>query len=511
MCGLFGIISKEKVTVDKRVIATLGLLNDTRGGDACGLFIDGKIEYGTEGDNVKFYNFFQKSELFKGSTKANVVLGHCRKASVGGKAADKAQPIVIKEGEEIKFVLLHNGTIKNYTDLAKKYIPDEDITGLSDTQVMAKIFYLAGYDCLGEYNGGAVFVIADYREETPVIHLWRGMSKDYSYSKEPTFERPLFITMFNNRLAFSSIKEGLDCLYPDLTAMTIKPNCLCTFENGKLRIEREFDRSSCIQTPVTSYYRGGYDDDRDYYDGSYSGSHSKGSGITVYDSRKSKETKKAQTETSLEPSFQYGDKTTHLDLTLFVNSVNVDLGKLLYFINKRVVNGSASLTEYNPINGRLLHGIYRITSLGVIREGEVSKECLADLFAFYNGRLLYSPECFKFIKDVAFLWGVDLGNMQNLAPYLIDALSVYPHPKEENGIANKFFITNPNRDFDDELFSGPLPLIFTQSTKSVVDGIITTNTTHTSYRDTYDTIHDLCLSYTLNNKNILQFLGSEYD
>ena len=246
MCGLFGIISKEKVTVDKRVIATLGLLNDTRGGDACGLFIDGKVEYGTEGEKVKFYNFFQESELFKNSTKANVVLGHCRKASVGGKAADKAQPIVIKEGDEIKFVLLHNGTIKNYTDLAKKYIPDEDITGLSDTQVMAKIFYLSGYDCLGEYNGGAVFVIADYREETPKIRLWRGMSKDYSYSKEPTFERPLFITLFNNRLAFSSIKEGLDCLYPDLKTLTIKPNCLCLFENGKLRVEREFDRSSIL-------------------------------------------------------------------------------------------------------------------------------------------------------------------------------------------------------------------------------------------------------------------------
>ena len=43
-------------------------------------------------------------------------------------------------------MLLHNGTIFNYEDLAKKYIPDIDIKGMTDSQVMEQIFYYKGYD-----------------------------------------------------------------------------------------------------------------------------------------------------------------------------------------------------------------------------------------------------------------------------------------------------------------------------------------------------------------------------
>lgn len=513
MCGLFGIISKEKVNVDKRVIATLGMLNDTRGGDACGLFIDGQIEYGTEGDNVKFYNFFQQSKLFKEAKKANVVLGHCRKASVGGKSADKAQPIVIREGDEIKFVLLHNGTIKNYADLAKKYIPDEDITGLSDTQIMAKIFYLAGYDCLGEYNGGAVFVIADYRGETPEIRLWCGWSKDYSYSKEITPERPLFITLFSNRLAFSSIKEGLDCLYPDMKTLSIKPNTLCKFEDGRLLIDREFDRSNCIQTPTTSYRSSGlYDDDRDYYSNSYGGAHTPGSGKTIYSSCKTKETPKEEEKTtSLEPSFRATQINSEVDLSVFSNSLCVDSNTLRYFLLKKDDYG-INRVEFNAAHGRLLHGIYRVSSMGLIQERDSSYgNVKCSLFAFYNGRLLKNVDCYKFIRDVASLWNVEFAEMGNFAPYLIDALSVYPHAKEHDGVANTFFITNPDRDFSEELFSGSIPVIFTQSTKIIESGILKMNTVYTTYFDTFDKIKEECDKFKLNNRNITLFLGSDYD
>lgn len=44
MCGLFAIINHYKRQLDKRAFITLGCANDARGGDACGIMIDRKIE-----------------------------------------------------------------------------------------------------------------------------------------------------------------------------------------------------------------------------------------------------------------------------------------------------------------------------------------------------------------------------------------------------------------------------------------------------------------------------------
>ena len=515
MCGLFGILTKEKVNVDKRAIATLGFVNDARGGDACGLFIDGQIEYGTEGKNVNFYNFFQQSELFKSASKANVVLGHCRKASVGGKSADKAQPIVIKEGDDIKFVLLHNGTIKNYTDLAKKYIPDVDITGLSDSQVMARIFYDAGYDCLAEYNGGAVFVTADYRTEKPEIRLWRGWSKDYSYSKEISAERPLFLVMFNNRLVFSSIGEALQCLYPDLEVKTVKQNSLCLFRDGKLYIEREFDRSNCIQTPTTSYAGSSYyGDDRDYYNGYRGNSRQYGSEKCVYDSRKStqetKETEKEKTSLTPTPAFYsddyYGAEDCRTDG--FSNNIYCDKTFLRFYINR--LNCPSSPDKYNPVNARLFHGIVKVSNLGFIRDKHGSTK-VDGVFAFYNGYLLKSVSCYHYLEKLAKLWCVDFANMGNLAPYLIAAFSVYPVAKQETGVANVFYDIDPDNNFVETKANGDYPLIFTQRTVKFEDGLIASGYCATNYSDTFDAIKKQNDAYVIKNKVILSFLDTSYD
>ena len=42
MCGIWGIIYKEPHQLNKVLFNSLGVLNDTRGGDSCGIFIDGK-------------------------------------------------------------------------------------------------------------------------------------------------------------------------------------------------------------------------------------------------------------------------------------------------------------------------------------------------------------------------------------------------------------------------------------------------------------------------------------
>lgn len=48
MCGIFGVVNRHKRQLDKRAFITLGCANDARGGDACGVMIDGKVDRGTE-------------------------------------------------------------------------------------------------------------------------------------------------------------------------------------------------------------------------------------------------------------------------------------------------------------------------------------------------------------------------------------------------------------------------------------------------------------------------------
>jgi asparagine synthetase B (glutamine-hydrolysing) len=48
MCGIFGTISLKSKAFNKRAFCTMGVRNDSRGGDSCGIFIDGNVEYGID-------------------------------------------------------------------------------------------------------------------------------------------------------------------------------------------------------------------------------------------------------------------------------------------------------------------------------------------------------------------------------------------------------------------------------------------------------------------------------
>ena len=270
MCGIFGHISlTTKKRFNPSLFCTLGINNDSRGGDSCGIFIDGKSEYGTTKETVLFSDFFLKSELLEDTKEFNIALGHCRKASPGmGISPEKAQPVILtgKESKEVKFVLIHNGTIHNYEDLAKKYIPKVDIKGLTDSQVMARIFYYKGYDVLSEYRGGSVFVIVDYREEEgPKVLLFKGASKKYDTPHSVvTEERPLFISVGKSDLVFSSIDTFIPAFRPKIEVQTITENNLIEYKDNNLWVIKEYDRSKTCQakqyvsSAQTIYYGSGY-------------------------------------------------------------------------------------------------------------------------------------------------------------------------------------------------------------------------------------------------------------
>lgn len=300
MCGIYGEINTKPRIFDYTTFCVLGVNNDSRGGDSCGVFIDGKYEVGVDKKKL-FQDFFKESTVlneFKGK-EVSIVLGHDRKASVGKVSAETAQPVVLTDKSgNVRFVMIHNGTIHNYEDLAKKYIPDVDIKGLTDSQVMARIFYYKGYDCLAEYNGGAVFVIVDYRQPEPLKLVFRGASKKYESAKEPEEERPFYFIQNKDEFIFSSIDKYLEVLRPDDQVWSIQDNMLIQIVDGDIQNVKAYDRSKCCQskkytstvvhTTTNGYTGGSYGSD--YYGGTYQGGGYRGNRSASHSSQSSMNT-----------------------------------------------------------------------------------------------------------------------------------------------------------------------------------------------------------------------------
>lgn len=273
MCGIAGIVSKNKKPFDFSTFCMLGIENDSRGGDSCGVFIDGRYEYGVNKEKL-FCNYFQNSNLIYKTKASRIALVHCRKASVGKISEETAQPVIIKDKRgAVSFVVMHNGTIYNYKELAEKYIPNVDITGMTDSQVMAHIFYHSGYDALSEYHGGAVFCIVDYRYDRPRIFFFKGASKKNTYSKEIEEERPLYycIDTIKKELVFSSLWLPIIVSRKNCKLFTPKENTLIEFVGASMRIIKEYPRTNCTQSKsvgkeVIPRY---YDYSWDYYTSPY--------------------------------------------------------------------------------------------------------------------------------------------------------------------------------------------------------------------------------------------------
>lgn len=263
MCGLFGIVSSSPRTLDLRAFCTLGVMNDSRGGDSCGISLDGNIEYGFGKESALFIDFMRVSKTLFKRNRIKVALGHCRKASVGGVTLEKAQPVKVfdKDGN-LSMIVIHNGTIHNYQDLADRYLPGEDISDLSDSQVMARIFQKGHYSVLKEYRGGGAFVIHDLKKNT--VYLFKGASKSTDYAKEITEERPLFCCYDKDAFIFSSLAYPLVGLYPKNKIYRIPCNTLYKVHNGRLVKLEVLDRSECLQSKPTvvtvNSYSGFYQD-----------------------------------------------------------------------------------------------------------------------------------------------------------------------------------------------------------------------------------------------------------
>lgn len=257
MCGIFGFIGSPKSKFDLNKFNILGIYNDSRGGDSCGIFVDGLLEKGA--DKQKLFSTFILSNENYNSLKNNpnikVALGHCRKASVGHVTIEQAHPIIVKDEEDnIELVMIHNGTLLNHKELAKKY--DIKTTfGESDSMIFARIVNKVGFDVLSEYNGAGAFVF--HKPKTGDVYFYQGASKNTEYSKELTEERPFFLISQSGGYYFSSIGEILNLINSEKEkkVLSLEPNHLYHLVNGRIKELTHYDRKDRYQTE-TKYYGG---------------------------------------------------------------------------------------------------------------------------------------------------------------------------------------------------------------------------------------------------------------
>lgn len=250
MCGIAGYIGNN---FNKYKFNILGLYNDSRGGDSCGIFInnDGvnSVYYGH--DKTKLYkNFVELGGLKDVNLESpNFALLHCRKASVGGISLATAQPVVIRNAQnEIVFAMIHNGTLINYRELANKYSVDFELNE-TDSQIFCKTIYAAGYGVLSEYDGAGAFVFWDKRDGVDTIKVFKGASLFYENDSALYIERPLFCINDENSYWFSSMQESLEFINDTGSKIEpVKSNTLITIKNGRVIGEDKINRSNRKQS-----------------------------------------------------------------------------------------------------------------------------------------------------------------------------------------------------------------------------------------------------------------------
>lgn len=273
-CGIFAWAGKDFKKFDKSKFDILGLYNNERGGDSCGVSTDGEIYYGV-GSFLKNYHEFIVQKNYKSPLLYPTVIGHTRKSSNGTINEHNAHPFgfgTLNEGFE--FIGCHNGTLINHLEIAKKYNIDEDHfkqdnghfdRSKIDSEILLEgIYKTKDIKILNDYIGGAAILFQDLNEPN-IIYAFHGASrKETTDVSEQIFEeRPLYYYRENkNSLYISSIPEPLIAIGGELekTVFEFDHNYVYKIENGDIdkAIKYKVDRSKSAHkrgyAPVVTHH-----------------------------------------------------------------------------------------------------------------------------------------------------------------------------------------------------------------------------------------------------------------
>lgn len=234
LCGLFGY--SGSVAPDMNSIKILGMYNTTRGTDSCGIFIDGEVYKGV-GKESDFADYIIENELPK-PKKNYSIIGHTRNSSVGSNTKANAHPFSFTIKGKRSSVAVHNGTLKNWRELAKNYGYDSKEYDV-DSELLSHILVNGNNEILKEYEGAATVLIHHLKKPNG-LWIWKGASEEYN---KVTGDRPLFGLQKKKGIYISSIEESLKVIREKGDEIINFPtNTIIELENGKITKESKVDR-----------------------------------------------------------------------------------------------------------------------------------------------------------------------------------------------------------------------------------------------------------------------------
>jgi len=218
-CGIAAFNGKKNLTKSQKEkvynnMKILGLYNQERGGDGCGMFLNGNLYKGysnftTKKDTTMFRNFISDEEHKNLEYKDGSILIHSRKAAGGGVCSRENNHPFFIDSQTNPFFIVHNGVISNIRSLATKHeLPLNSFE--VDSHGLGLLLEKVGMNILKEYDGYAalLWVMKNNPEEMFVYH---GKYCKYKEDKieEAIEERPLYFLKSKEGIYLSSMENSL--------------------------------------------------------------------------------------------------------------------------------------------------------------------------------------------------------------------------------------------------------------------------------------------------------------
>jgi predicted glutamine amidotransferase len=251
MCGLFGGISGRGAP-DINIIKTLGLLNQERGEDSCGISYGHTLVKGA-GSEAKWGKFIQKNKIeFKSAD--HVVIGHVRKRTQGVANERNAHPfkipIINKDKKDYCIVGAHNGNITNWRELCTEagLNPlDYEVDSNAVFALIGRSFRKGNYKFFESYIGKAALIWTFSDEDA--IYVFHGKSKENNSALKDsiTEERPLhyWTDPKKNVTYFSSEADPLEAVATGDSIVTELPfNQIIKFSAAGMEVIAEIPRDT---------------------------------------------------------------------------------------------------------------------------------------------------------------------------------------------------------------------------------------------------------------------------
>lgn len=387
-CGIWAFHGHPKY-FNKDKFNILGMFNESRGGDACGVASD---KYHKTFSDAFYRNYFDAIPNFIDLPISNYYLGHTRATSANNLISkyknEYSQPFKLLNSASVG---VHNGTLYNNDELLSKYdVPKHFKLGKetfspNDSQILLyTLLYLKDTSILTEYEGAAATIWFD--DITKTLNFFHGKSLAIGNKLEE--ERPLFIlkSKKNAFIWLSSIKESLEALcILDSVIEEVPHNILFTYKDGIEINQVLIDRNNCKQTKtyvssyVNNYHR------RQNFGNSYNNFHL-GSYCDDW----------INEQYNIE--FEFPSNKVEKNTSFTLNPVSKVPVKNIN--NNDKVNKILFIYGQYKINNNEAHGRYLLNSIGEIYNRKVHKKIKSSFsnYYFYAGYMLTNSTDYEKLK-----------------------------------------------------------------------------------------------------------------